>query len=571
MTFGDDFDDFLAARPAQRDWDRFQNPCIAAMVTGPDSVCSAAVPGSGKTTCINEALWRLPVRLHSDIVITAAGVRIIQDIARRAPSGVYARNLHKIGYRAVCNRFGDGIRVAETMQLVGEFASGLERAQRDAFRDLVRLSKERLAEKHEEIIGLIIEGEVDCGREEPDELAQRVLDALDRSREPIDVDGDRCIDFTDMLWLPVIHGLSTRSAAIVVMEEVQDFSPAMIALALRVAGKGRVIAAGDPLQAIFGFAGALPTALEDVAGLTRAKMMPLSVSYRCAAKIVDLAKKINPQMEARAGAPDGVVRSMHVREMIKELREGDVVLSRKNAPLLPLCMKLVIEGKPATVWGKDFGQRLATRVRSWRPDTLPDLRAKVDSWERKRIDQLEAQGRSADSARDEAESIGIRKSKEALADADMVLMVLDSSQPPAAEDRELFDQVAGRPAIVVANKTDLRCADYRVPNTKLSRVETSALTGQGIPELRAEILARIGGESGVQTESGLLTSVRHQGCVRSCLAALDAAQAAVHASVPHEMLLLDLYNALRPLDEITGATTTDDILNLIFSTFCIGK
>jgi len=55
------------------------------------------------------------------------------------------------------------------------------------------------------------------------------------------------------------------------------------------------------------------------------------------------------------------------------------------------------------------------------------------------------------------------------------------------------------------------------------------------------------------------------------LAALDAATGAVAAKIPHEMLLLDLYSALRPLDAITGATTTDDILNLIFSTFCIGK
>jgi len=59
--------------------------------------------------------------------------------------------------------------------------------------------------------------------------------------------------------------------------------------------------------------------------------------------------------------------------------------------------------------------------------------------------------------------------------------------------------------------------------------------------------------------------------VENALQALDAASAAVTQSVPHEMLLLDLYNALRPLDEITGATTTDDILGLIFSTFCIGK
>ncbi|HEY4961985.1 MAG TPA: tRNA uridine-5-carboxymethylaminomethyl(34) synthesis GTPase MnmE, partial [Terriglobales bacterium] len=59
--------------------------------------------------------------------------------------------------------------------------------------------------------------------------------------------------------------------------------------------------------------------------------------------------------------------------------------------------------------------------------------------------------------------------------------------------------------------------------------------------------------------------------VQDSLSALDAAVAAVPAKTPHEMILLDLYNALRPLDEITGATTADDIINLIFSSFCIGK
>ena len=92
-----------------------------------------------------------------------------------------------------------------------------------------------------------------------------------------------------------------------------------------------------------------------------------------------------------------------------------------------------------------------------------------------------------------------------------------------------------------------------------------------MPELRAEILRHIGGESGVQAEAGFLTNVRHQRLIKDSLAALAAAKKAVDDRVPHEMLLMDLYNALRPLDAITGATTTDDILNLIFSTFCIGK
>jgi tRNA modification GTPase len=182
-------------------------------------------------------------------------------------------------------------------------------------------------------------------------------------------------------------------------------------------------------------------------------------------------------------------------------------------------------------------------------------------------------------ALDEAESIGIRKSMEALADADLVLVVLDDSQGATKEDEELITQAAHRPAIIVENKSDLRASSEKGPTsgntgqkwgTRIS-IRSSALTGEGIGELRGAILEHIGGENGAQREAGFLTNVRHQGLINDSLAALTAARTAVSAKIPHEMLLLDLYNALRPLDAITGATTTDDILNLIFSTFCIGK
>jgi len=171
---------------------------------------------------------------------------------------------------------------------------------------------------------------------------------------------------------------------------------------------------------------------------------------------------------------------------------------------------------------------------------------------------------------DEAESIGIRKSKEALADADLVLVVLDASQEEAAEDAKLTAQASIRPTIVVENKIDLHITAQRSGN-RAPHVRTSALTGKGIAELRAQILQHIRGSIGAEAEHGFLTNVRHRGLIEDSLSALEAAKKAVALKIPHEMLLLDLYNALRPLDAITGATTTDDILNLIFSTFCIGK
>jgi tRNA modification GTPase len=174
-------------------------------------------------------------------------------------------------------------------------------------------------------------------------------------------------------------------------------------------------------------------------------------------------------------------------------------------------------------------------------------------------------------ALDEAESIGIRKSMEALADADLVLIVLDASQPLAVDDEELLSHRELRSAIVVENKVDVSSSEFSVPGSQRKRVRTSALAGTGIEELRTEILRHVKGEAGQQAESGFLTNLRHQSLVGDSLAGLDAAETAVETNVPHEMLLMDLYGSLRPLDEITGATTTDDILNLIFSRFCIGK
>ena len=181
---------------------------------------------------------------------------------------------------------------------------------------------------------------------------------------------------------------------------------------------------------------------------------------------------------------------------------------------------------------------------------------------------------------DEAESIGIQKSMEALADADLVLMVLDASQTASDEDQKLLAQVEQRRAIVVENKVDLVNANQgflertdaaSAAQQPVSRLRTSAFTGEGIAQLRAAILQRITGDSASSAESGFLTNARHQSLVRDSLNGIDRAEIAVHKRIPHEMILLDLYGALRPLDEITGSTTNDDILNLIFSKFCIGK
>ncbi len=175
---------------------------------------------------------------------------------------------------------------------------------------------------------------------------------------------------------------------------------------------------------------------------------------------------------------------------------------------------------------------------------------------------------------EEVEQLGVARSREALADAALVLVVLDATQPLNDEERRLLTAVEGRPALVAVNKSDLAgegSAAQEVAGVLagVPALATSALTGEGIAALRERILALATG--GAASEPGMLTSLRHHQAIETALAALADAAQANSTAIPHEMILLDLYRALGALDSLTGQTTSDDILNLIFSTFCIGK
>ena len=176
---------------------------------------------------------------------------------------------------------------------------------------------------------------------------------------------------------------------------------------------------------------------------------------------------------------------------------------------------------------------------------------------------------------EEVEQLGIARSREALADASMVLIVLDATQPLNDEEHALLSAIEGRPALVAINKWDLAAADTPrfdrgdAQPAVLAATPTSALTGEGIAALRARIVALATG--GAAAEPGPLTSLRHQQAIATARAALTDAEEANLKNIPHEMILIDLYRALWALDSLTGQTTSDDILNLIFSTFCIGK
>jgi tRNA modification GTPase len=172
-------------------------------------------------------------------------------------------------------------------------------------------------------------------------------------------------------------------------------------------------------------------------------------------------------------------------------------------------------------------------------------------------------------ATDEAESIGIAKSREAMADADLVLLVVDATAPPHPEDEATLASLTDRPFLIALNKSDLTHTPAPA-HPAYTTIPTSAITGEGVPHLRSAILNHVS-TGAPASESALITNLRQQHAIADALAAIRRAHVAATANIPHEMILIDLHEALRSLDSLTGATTADDILNLIFSRFCIGK
>ena len=169
---------------------------------------------------------------------------------------------------------------------------------------------------------------------------------------------------------------------------------------------------------------------------------------------------------------------------------------------------------------------------------------------------------------DVVEKLGIDRSIQAMADADITIVVIDLAEEWTEQDQELAQRAAGQGIhVLVGNKADLP----RRLSASVEEVAVSAQTGVGIEELKRLLVRRIAPEGFASPQSGLITSARHEGLLKESREALERAVEAAGVGLPHEMLLLDCYAALNPLDALTGATTADDILNRIFSTFCIGK
>ncbi len=170
---------------------------------------------------------------------------------------------------------------------------------------------------------------------------------------------------------------------------------------------------------------------------------------------------------------------------------------------------------------------------------------------------------------DTVESIGVERSKRAMADADLVIVMLDGSQDLTDEDREILTQAKDLNHLIAVNKIDVADdSEFQIPDSRF--VKISAKTGEGLDELQKSIIEPFNPQDIAQ--SGFLVSdARHNDLLLRAEAEILNSLDLLNQKMSEEIILIGLHNALRYLGQITGETTTEDMLTRIFSTFCIGK
>ena len=205
------------------------------------------------------------------------------------------------------------------------------------------------------------------------------------------------IDFDDQFYMPMIYNAPFQKSDYLFIDEAQDVSAIQLEVLTRCChSTTRVIAVGDPKQAIYGFRGSDVNSLENIGTRFSAVRLPLSISYRCAQAIVAEAKKIVSHIEASPTAAVGEVIRLGENFSFADFRQDDMILCRNTAPLVQLAYSLIAHKIPCLVRGRDIGSGLIKLVEKLGAATIEGLKTKLDAWEVKEKARLTKKDPDAD-------------------------------------------------------------------------------------------------------------------------------------------------------------------------------
>ncbi len=364
----------------------------AELEGGSDHVLLEARAGTGKSTSCREGMHRLLGRNPSlAIRYCCFNKKIADEFAERCPSGVEVGTMHRFGLAALAASLGSKIDKNKTYTLLDGTGHGpnLRRYVRKSISTLVGLAKNHgygpdEPELKAKLDELVWRYDVPTWKQQG-ELVEWAAEMLARSAETTAL-----CDFDDMLWLPVLHGVDFPKVDFLFIDECQDLNPVQHALAERLCDSGRIVVVGDPYQSIYAFRGADSDSIPKLRAKLDARVMPLTVTFRCPRSHVELARQLVGDFEAAPEAPEGTLVE-DGPEAVDEARPGDLVLCRTNAPIVRACLQAIGRREPAIVRGRAIGEQLQGVLRGLGDAaTVPELGRAIDVWRAGEVARFEA-------------------------------------------------------------------------------------------------------------------------------------------------------------------------------------
>jgi DNA helicase II / ATP-dependent DNA helicase PcrA len=208
-------------------------------------------------------------------------------------------------------------------------------------------------------------------------------DVLDISNKTLNV-----VDFSDMIYLPILKKMRIWKYSNIFLDEAQDTNATRRALVkMMLAPKGRLIAVGDPHQAIYGFTGADSNALDLIQKEFKAKELPLSVTFRCPKNVVKEAQKYVQHIESHPDSADGIVDECNLQDLPNLVTQEDAIICRNTKPLVEVAYNLIRNKIPCKVEGRKIGENLIKLATRWKVKTVGTLINKLEAYKEKEIEK----------------------------------------------------------------------------------------------------------------------------------------------------------------------------------------
>lgn len=392
-----------------------QEAIVAAAVGTSDNLIINALAGAAKTsTLVLIAKALMPL----SILCLAFNKKIAEEMKERLPPNCQAMTLNSLGHRVWGEAIGRRLQISPSKvgDLVKTAIADLqldrdeEKALWEAFPDLIRTISFGKAcgylptgyRPERGGRGLMDDGEFFAHYEEKlSPLEQDLVRSV--TIASLDAAWQGNCDYDDQIYMPTIFGAVFPRFPLVLIDEAQDLS-ALNHATLRKLAKKRLIAVGDPCQAIYGFRGAHEESMELLAESFKMKSLFLTVSFRCPIKIVEHARFRAPSMQYPTWAKEGAVSRLGLWS-ISDLPEDAVILCRNNAPLFAMAIKLLKHGRYPQLVGNDIGKGLLAIMKKFGDGRMAQSEAldRVTTWEETKV----SKSRNPGPIRDRAECMRI--------------------------------------------------------------------------------------------------------------------------------------------------------------------